>query len=62
MRMLNLKNLTPICALLLSAGFAAWSQTPPPRPQPAPPAPAFSKELRGQLQALRDAALTSDCA
>ncbi len=62
MRMLNLKTLTPICALLLYVGSAAWSQTPPPRPQPAPPAPAFSKELRDQLQALRDAALTSDYA
>ncbi len=66
MRMLNLKPLTPICALLLSASFAAWSQTPPPKPQAAAPAPAFSysysKELRDQLQAVRDAALSSDYA
>jgi carboxypeptidase Q len=55
MRMLSMKTLTPICALLLSASFAAWSQTPP-------PAPTFSKDLRDQLQALRDAALTSDYA
>ena len=51
MRMLSVKTLTPIYALLLSASFAAWSQT--------PPAPTFPKELRDQLQALRDAALTS---
>jgi Zn-dependent M28 family amino/carboxypeptidase len=61
-----LKPLTPICALLLSASFAAWSQTPPLRPQAAPPAPAFSysyaKELRDQLLAVRDAALASDYA
>ena len=56
MKTLRLK--TPICVLLLSAGFAAWSQT----PQAAPPAPAFSKELRDHLQAVRDAALTSDYA
>jgi Zn-dependent M28 family amino/carboxypeptidase len=60
--MLNLKTLTPICALLFSASFAAWSQTPLPKPQAAPPAPTFSKELRDQLQAVRDAALTSDYA
>ena len=62
--MLNLKTLTPICVLLLSASFAAWSQTPPPKLQTAPPAPTFSysKELRDQLQAVRDAALTSDYA
>ena len=57
-----MKRLTPICALLLSASLAAWSQTQPPRPQAAPPAPTFSKELRDQLQAVRDAALTSDYA
>ncbi len=49
---------TPIiCALLLvasvSVSLAAWSQTPP------PPLP---KELRDQLQAVRDAALASDYA
>jgi Zn-dependent M28 family amino/carboxypeptidase len=60
--MLNVKTLTPICALLLSASFAAWSQTQAPKPQAAPPAPTFSKELRDQLQVLRDAALTSDYA
>jgi Zn-dependent M28 family amino/carboxypeptidase len=54
MTMLNLK--IPICALLLAASFAAWSQTPPPA------TPTFSKELRDQLQAVRDAALTSDYA
>jgi carboxypeptidase Q len=58
MRMLNVKTLTPICALLLFANFAAWAQT----PQAAPPAPIFSKELRDQLQTVRDAALTSDYA
>jgi len=62
--MLNLKTLTPICVLLLSASFAAWSQTPPPKLQTASPAQTFSysKELRDQLQAVRDAALTSDYA
>jgi carboxypeptidase Q len=59
MRMLNVKTLTPICALLLSASFAAWSQTQPSKPQPAA---TFSKELRDELQAVRDAALTSDYA
>jgi len=54
MKIRNRKIPTPIVALLLSASFA-WSQTPP-------PAPAFSKDLRDQLQALRDAALTSDYA
>jgi carboxypeptidase Q len=54
MRILNVKNLTLIL-LLLSASFAVWSQTPP-------PAPALSKELREHLQAVRDAALTSDYA
>ncbi len=56
----TVKTLTAICAFLLSATFAAWSQTPTPKPQAAPP--TFSKELRDQLQALRDAALTSDYA
>ena len=62
MRKLDVKTLTPICALLLSASFAAWSQTPSPKPQPAPPVPAFSKELHDQLLAVRDAALSSDYA
>jgi len=61
-RTLNLRTLTPLSALLLSASFAAWSQTALPQRQAAPPAPAFSKELRDQLQAVRDAALTSDYA
>ena len=64
--MLNLKPLTSICALLLSASAGAWSQTPPAQRQAAPPAPTFSpafpKELHDQLQAVRDAALTSDYA
>ena len=62
MRQLNLKTLAPLSALLFSANFAAWCQTPLPKPLAVPPAPAFSKELRDQLQALRDAALTSDYA
>jgi len=60
MKMPDLKSLTPICAFLLSATFAAWSQTPPPKPPATPP--TFSKELRDQLQTLRDAAFTSDYA
>jgi carboxypeptidase Q len=55
MKKRNVKKLTAICALLLFATFAAWSQTPP-------PAVPFSKELRDQLQAVRDAALSSDYA
>jgi carboxypeptidase Q len=43
-----------ICAFLLAASLA-WSQD-------APPPPAFSNELRAQLQAVRDAALNSDYA
>ncbi len=62
MRKLNLKTLTPLSALLLSASFAAWCLTPLSKAQAAPPAPAFSKELRDQLLAVRDAALTSDYA
>jgi Zn-dependent M28 family amino/carboxypeptidase len=63
MKILNLKTLTPICSLLLSANFVAWSQAQQAAPSPAPP-PAFSysKELRDRLQAVRDAALTSDYA
>jgi carboxypeptidase Q len=57
MRMLNLKALTPMCALLLSASFAAWSQTPSPLRLAG-----FPKDLRDQLQGVRDAALTSDYA
>ncbi len=55
MKMLYLNTL--LCTLLFCACSAAWSQTPP-----AAPALAFSKELREQLQAVRDAALTSDYA
>jgi carboxypeptidase Q len=53
--MLNLK--IPIYAFLLCARIAGWAQTPP-----EAPAPAFSKELRDQVQAVRDAALNSDYA
>ena len=58
--MLNMRVLTPV--LLLFASLAAWSQTPQAKPQAAPPAPAFSQELRDRLQAVREAALTSDYA
>jgi Zn-dependent M28 family amino/carboxypeptidase len=58
--MLNMKKPVPISVLLLSASFAAWSQTPSSKPPAAPP--TFSKELRDQLQAVRDAALASDYA
>jgi Zn-dependent M28 family amino/carboxypeptidase len=51
----HLKTKIPICALLLTTSLAAWSQTPP-------PAPTFPKDLRDQLQAVRDAALSSDYA
>jgi carboxypeptidase Q len=55
MKML-MKTLTLVCAFLFCGSVTVWSQTPPPA------APAFSKELREQLQAVRDAALTSDYA
>jgi carboxypeptidase Q len=61
-RKLNLKTLGPLFALLLSASFGAWSQTALEKAQGAAPAAAFSKELREQLQAVRDAALSSDYA
>lgn len=57
MKTLNLKTLIPICAVLFSFSFAAWSQTPP-----AAPTSSYSRELRDQLQQVRDAALTSDYA
>jgi carboxypeptidase Q len=47
---------------MLFAGAAAWSQTQPPTAMEAPPAPFFSEKLRAQLQAVRDAALSSDYA
>lgn len=50
-----LKTTIPTCALLLCAILAAWSQTPT-------PTPTFPKDLRDQLQAVRDAALRSDYA
>jgi carboxypeptidase Q len=50
-----------IALLVVSTTVAAWSQNQPPAPKSAPPA-AFSPELRAQLQALRDAALSSDYA
>jgi carboxypeptidase Q len=56
-----MKTLIPIAVLIVSTSFAAWSQVQPPDTKAAPPA-AFSPELRAQLQALRDAALSSDYA
>jgi carboxypeptidase Q len=56
MRTLNMKILRPIFVILLfSFSLAARAQT-------ARAAPAFSKELRDHLQAVRDAALGSDYA
>lgn len=54
MRIFNLR--TSIYVFLLAGSLTAWSQTAPPAP------PALSKELRDQLVAVRDAALTSDYA
>lgn len=51
-----------LAPLLLSAAVGAWSQTPQPKSPATAPAAVFSTELRDQLQALRDAALTSDYA
>jgi carboxypeptidase Q len=53
--------LIPTAVLIVSTSFATWSQNQPAAPKSAPPA-ALSPELRDQLQALRDAALTSDYA
>ncbi len=52
-----LKTTIPTCALLLCASLTAWPQM----PTPAPAVP-YSKDLRDQLQAVRDAALGSDYA
>jgi hypothetical protein len=54
-KMSTLKAMFPICALLLCASLATWPQTPT-------AAPTFPKELRDQLQSVRDAALSSDYA
>src|SRR5580658_2416774 len=62
MRKSDSKILIRICAPMLFAGAAAWSQTQPPTAMEAPPAPSFSEKLRAQLQAVRDAALSSDYA
>ena len=62
MRIRLLKSLIPSCALLLFASFAAWSQTPPKPQTPTPPPASYSPQLRDQLQAVRDAALSSDYA
>ncbi len=52
-----MKTPTLICILLTSLSIGAWSQRPP-----APTAPPLSKELREQLESVRDAALASDYA
>ena len=63
MRKLNLKTLTPLCR---SPAFRELCRVVPDSAvqsdRPLRPQPAFSKELREQLQAVRDAALTSDYA
>ena len=51
-----------LAPLLISAAVGAWSQTSQPKPSATPPPAVFSTELRDQLQALREAALTSDYA
>jgi len=67
-RKTNMKTLRLICALFITASLSAWAQTPPVSRPAAPvapaaaPAPALSRELREQLQAVRDAALASDYA
>ena len=53
--------LTLTAAFVVFTTCAAWSQNQPATPKAAPPA-ALSPELRAQLLALRDAALTSDYA
>ncbi|HYU44993.1 MAG TPA: M20/M25/M40 family metallo-hydrolase [Terriglobales bacterium] len=56
-----MKTLILIAVLGVFTSFAAWAQNPP-GAKASPPAAAFSPEFRAQLQALRDAALTSDYA
>src|SRR6266496_153845 len=56
-----MKTLILIAVLVVFTSFAAWAQNPP-GAKASPPAAAFSPEFRAQLQALRDAALTSDYA
>ncbi len=51
-----MKFLTLICVFLVSESFAGWAQNPLAAPA------AFPKELREHLQAVRDAALSSDYA
>src|SRR5580658_8170224 len=62
MRKFNLKTAFSICLLMLFAGVGAWSQTQRPGPMDSARASSFSKQLSDQLQAVRDAALSSDYA
>ena len=57
---MKIQTLTLLAVLVVSS-FAAWSQTQPPAAKAVPPA-VFAPELRAQLQALREAALSSDYA
>jgi carboxypeptidase Q len=56
-----MKRLILTAVLVVSTSLAAWSQNQPVGPKAAAPA-TLSPELREQLQALRDAALSSDYA
>ena len=61
------KQVCGLSALVVLVALAASAQTAPQKPSadawPPPPAPvSISRELRGQLQAIRDAALKSDYA
>lgn len=54
----DLRFFAALCVLFVSCGVAVWSQTPAKKAEPA----VFSKELREQLQSIRDGALASDYA
>jgi carboxypeptidase Q len=56
-----MRTLILMAVLTVFTSFAAWSQVQPPAAKAAAPA-AFSPELRARLQALREAALTSEYA
>ena len=57
-----MKTPTLICILVSLLSLGAWSQHPPVKPGAVPAVPPLSKELREQLQSVRDGALASDYA
>jgi carboxypeptidase Q len=57
-----MKTPIPLCVLLAFFSLGAWPQSQPANPGAVTAAPPLSKELREQLQSVRDAALASDYA